>query len=172
MPSIQSCDLPQHALLRRYQIDNAYADCYSTEIAGAISQAQWVEAFYTTRLFKTERLILKWLASRPSTDLQARHLAEGKLDSFAAWRVEARTADQLLLGDFTGRTKSWLMVERSASEQPRTRLYFGSAVVPQTNARTGKQRLGLLFGALMGFHKLYSRLLVRAARARVLAGKA
>ena len=173
-PQFGPCELPPTALLHKYQIGNAYADCFVSEVAGRVTQAQWVEAFYTTRLFKLERSVLQRLASRPSTDLQARQLAEGKLDTFAAWRVEARGENQLLLADFTGRTKSWLMVERVDRDlsEPSTRLYFGSAVLPQTDAKTGKQSLGLLFSALLGFHKLYSRLLVSAATARVAQRKA
>ena len=45
----------------------------------------------------------------------------------------------------------------------RTRLYFGSAVVPVKDARSGRPRFGLPFRALLGFHKLYSRVLLGAA---------
>src|SRR4051812_28810807 len=93
--------------------------------------AEFVEAFYTTAVFKLERLLLRVFAARPSTDGQAGKLARGELSSFAAWSVEGRAPDQLLLSDFSGRTRSWLMV--SASDEPGlacTRLYFGSAVVP------------------------------------------
>jgi len=44
-----------------------------------------------------------------------------------------------------------------------TRLYFGSAVIPATHARTGRKSLGFLFRAMLGFHKLYSRMLLRAS---------
>jgi hypothetical protein len=124
-----------------------------------------VEAFYTTAVFKIERLLLRWLASRPSTDLQAREMASGALGSFAAWSVEDRGRDQILLADFTGRTRSWLMVDPVGHGV--TRLYFGSAVVPVTNARTGSAGLGTAFVALLGFHKLYSRILLRAASMRL-----
>jgi hypothetical protein len=46
-------------------------------------------------------------------------------------------------------------------------LYFGSAVVPVKNRKTSKVELGLIFRALLGFHKIYSVVLLRAARARV-----
>jgi hypothetical protein len=46
----------------------------------------------------------------------------------------------------------------------RTRLYFGSAVVP----RKGQTGLGGRYRALLGFHKRYSKILLRAARARLL----
>lgn len=173
MSTIRPCALPVTALLRKYQEGKAYADCYVTEVAGAVSQSAFVEAFYTTGLFKVERAILRWFVARPSTDIAARQLAEGEIDSFAAWRVEGRTTDQLLLGDFTGRTKSWLMVAAvdGTTTNPRTRLYFGSAVVPRPHAKTGERRMGGGFHALLGFHRLYSRLLLSAARSRVLAGQ-
>jgi hypothetical protein len=168
MPKIRSCRLPSDSLLNRYVASGAYADCYVTEVARAVSLPEFVEAFYTTAMFKLERLMLRLFVSRPSTDTQAGQLARGELSSFAAWSVEGRGADQLLLSDFTGRTKSWLMV--AAPENPDsigTRLYFGSAVVPVRNAKTGRKGLGPVFGALLGFHRLYSRVLLRAAGRRL-----
>jgi hypothetical protein len=158
------CALPSTALLKRYEGTEGYADCWTTGIAGAVTHAAFVEAFYTTPLFKLERTLLRWFASRGATDQDARALANGAAASFAAWTVEARAPDQLLLCDFTGRTRSWLMV---AAEGPATRLYFGSAVVPRANRRTGAREMGFGFAALLGFHKLYSRLLLGAARARL-----
>jgi hypothetical protein len=141
-----------------------------TEIARTVSHAEFVEAFYTGGLFKVERLLLRVFISKPSTDLQARRLAAGELNAFAAWRVEARAVDQLLMCAIDGRTRSWLML--SAAEVPgRTRLYFGSAVVPAVNPSTGKRSMGFVFKALLGFHKLYSRALLSAAAARLVRGK-
>lgn len=165
MSSIRPCELPDGALLRKYLREGAYADCYVTEIAKPVSHAEYVEAFYTTAVFKVERLLLQWLVSRPSTDREAGNLASGSLGSFAAWKVEDRSPDQLLLSDFTGRTRSWLMIAPAdnGGACPGTRLYFGSAVVPATHARTGKKSLGFTFRALLGFHKLYSRILLRSS---------
>ncbi len=162
MSSIQACELPDDALLRRYLSGGAYADCYVTEVARAISHAEYVDAFYTTAVFKFERLLLSWFVARPSTDAQAGELAAGKRTSFAAWSVEAREPDQVLLSDFQGRTRSWLM-SATASNNQTTRLFFGSAVVPIVNRRTGEARMGSAFRALLGFHKLYSRVLLGAA---------
>lgn len=166
MPQIEPHPLPTQALLTNYANAGAYTDCFMTEIARTVSHAEFVEAFYTGGLFKVERFLLRVFISRPSTDLQARQLAAGELNEFAAWRVEARAVDQLLLCAIGGRTRSWLMV--APSEVPgRTRLYFGSAVVPVVNASTGKSGMGFVFKALLGFHKLYSRLLLSAAAARL-----
>jgi len=166
---IDACDLPAASLLGRYRGDGGYADCYVTELPWPISQAEYVQAFYSTRLFKVERLLIRLFLSRPSTDAEAGRLARGELDTFAAWSVEGRTADQLLLADLGGHTRSWLMAEPSGrAGSTGTRLHFGSAVVPARRARSdGRPGLGALFSALLGFHKVYSRLLLRSARARL-----
>ncbi|WP_210731934.1 hypothetical protein [Hydrogenophaga sp. PAMC20947] len=169
--SVRPIELPAGALLQRCRDAGAYADCYTCEVDGSVSHVGFVEAFYTTRLFKVERFILRWLARRPATDADARRLAEGTADSFSAWRVEGRAANQLLLADFTGHTKSWLMVAPGSASgaQTLTRLYFGSAVVPQAKrGPNGEPRMGFVFPALLGFHRLYSRLLLGAARASLM----
>ena len=97
MPSIHRCELPHGALLEKYQSRGAYADCYVAEITRHVSQAEYVQAFYTTPLFKVERRLLAWLISKPSTDAQAGQLACRTLDSFAAWSVEERCEAQLLM---------------------------------------------------------------------------
>jgi hypothetical protein len=168
VPSIQACALPPHALLARYASAGAYTDCFTTDVAGAVSHAAFVEVFYTGALFKVERLLLGLFIGKPSTDEQARQLAAGDANSFAAWTVEDRSTDQLLLRAIDGRTRSWLMVAPAAAEPGRgTRLYFGSAVVPAVNRSTGRASMGLPFKALLGFHKAYSRALLGSARARL-----
>lgn len=168
MTTIAACPIPGDALLGRYLDNGGYADCYSTLIAIDVSHAAFVEAFYTTPLFKVERLILRFAVAKPSTDAQAAQLAAGTADTFAAWRVEARAIDQLLLSDMFGRTRSWLMVRpEPTGASMHTRLYFGSAVVPVRDPQSGQMRMGLGFGALAGFHRLYSRLLLASARTRL-----
>jgi hypothetical protein len=164
---IQASELPSEALLRKYREAGAYADCYAAEMDRPVFQAEYVEAFYTTWVFKLERLLLGWLVAKPSTDAQARALACGELEAFAAWTVEARAPDQLLLCDFQGRTRSWLMSVPVPGNAARTRLYFGSAVVPVHNARSGATTMGWAFRALLGFHKIYSHVLLGAAVARL-----
>jgi hypothetical protein len=150
-------DLPADALLRRYREQGAYTDCFAIDVPGQVAHAAFVEAFYTTPVFKLERLLLALLVSRPSNDAEARELAGGQREKFAAWSVEARAPGQLLMCDFAGSTRSWLMAEAAGQG---TRLYFGSAVV--------RSRQGGIFRALLGFHKLYSRILLRAAASRAL----
>ena len=166
MTSIEACELPHDALLRRYLGRGSYADCYVAKLARPVQQAEYVETFYTTAVFKLERLLLSWLIHRPSTDVQARELASGHLTSFAAWNVEARETNQVLLSDFQGRTRSWLMSAPSSGGRS-TMLYFGSAMVPTVDQRSGQRKMGLAFQTLLGFHKLYSRVLLRAAVGRL-----
>lgn len=66
--SIEPCPLPDEALLGKYVQNDNYTDCYQTEISGTVTQAQYVNAFYTTLVFKIERAILKWAVSKPSFD--------------------------------------------------------------------------------------------------------
>ncbi|MGH8252242.1 MAG: hypothetical protein ACREVI_16385 [Steroidobacteraceae bacterium] len=166
MSPVRSSEPPADALTLPYRAAGEYVDCYVTELARAVSFSQFVSAFYTTPLFRLERWILRRLVAKPSTDEESRDLADGKRNSFAAWRVEARAPNQLLLRDFTGRTYSWLMVA-AATEPSRTRLYFGSVVTRVRDARTGRIGLGPVHGRLLGFHKLYSRLLLGTAASRL-----
>lgn len=170
MSVVSPVELPVQSLLQACRARGAFTDAYVTVIDGAVSHTTFIEAFYTTRLFKVERAILKWLAARPSSDVEAKRLAEGATESFAAWRVEVRTADQLLLADFTGRTKSWLMTVPMAgsSGQAQSHLYFGSAVVPRRYSASGVPRMGFGFHLLLGFHRMYSRWLLGAARSAVM----
>jgi hypothetical protein len=50
-------------------------------------------------------------------------------------------------------------------------LYFGSAVIPVKNNKTGRLSLGLGFHALLGFHKVYSVILLYSAKLRLKAKK-
>lgn len=159
---IAEAALPPGALLARYSDGGGYADCFVVTVPGRVTQAAFVEAFYTTPLFRLERLVLAALLRRPSTDRQARALAAGEAEAFAAWTVEAREADQILLCDFMGSTRSWLM-SAPDGDGASTRLHFGTAVVPRE--RTG--RMGGSFQMMLPFHRLYARALLRAAVGRV-----
>jgi hypothetical protein len=160
--------LPETSLLAAYEGNGGHTDCYTLDVAGKISHAQFVKAFYTSRLFKVERLILKWLVAKPSTDQQVEQLVVGSRDEFAAWHVEKRSPDQLLLCDFQGRTRSWLMVAPiEVDAAASTRLSFGSAVLPVKNRKTGALVMPLAFKLLLGFHRLYAKALLRSAARRL-----
>ena len=168
MFSIQKCTVPANTLLYKYSINGSYVDCYSTEILKRVPLSEYIFEFYTTSLFKLERFILKLTVSKPSTDTQARQLSEGDIVTFAAWHVENRCESEILMCDLLGRTRSWLMVTpENTTDGDRTRLYFGSAVVPTRISNTGRPTVGFGFQGLLGFHKIYSRLLLYSAKSRI-----
>ena len=88
--AVRPCEVPLNSLLLSYKDGDGFADCYVAEVAGAITQEAFVEAFY-----------------------------------------------------------------------------FGSAVVPRPSKGARNRRMGRVFHALLGFHRLYSRLLLLAASKRV-----
>lgn len=155
------CSLPSDALLNAHRLRGAFTDCYAKSIDGSVSLDEFVFAFYTTPLFKLERWLLARVLGFASSDVQALQLARAEVEQFSAWTVEARSAGQILLA--AGATRSWLSVEVQLSPPSTTCLRFGSAVLP---TRQGG-KLGWGFHALLGFHRLYSRLLLAAACRRV-----
>ncbi|MEO9863866.1 MAG: hypothetical protein ABJO29_11310 [Yoonia sp.] len=150
--AVHAIPLPADALLQRYTADpKNYTDCYVKDIAGHVSLSDFITAFYTTPLFRAERLILKYAVRRPSTDEDVHAVAHGDTQEFAAWTVEDRTEDQVLLCDMAGHTRSWFMVSPIDGG---TRLHFGSAVTPGD---------GVVVRAITPLHKLYARSLLRGA---------
>jgi hypothetical protein len=150
--SVRAETMPKNALLQRYAQDPLnYTDCYVKDVAGTIGLSEFMVAFYTTRLFRAERFVLKIAARKPSADADARAVADGNANTFAIWTVEDRTHDQALLCDMAGHTRSWFMVKAIPDG---TRLYFGSAVTPN----------GLLAKVLTPLHRLYSRGLLGGAK--------
>jgi len=166
---VEQRPVPQGSFLDALvQEQGAYADCFAVTVPAHVSFPAYIEAFYTTSVFRAERLILRLIAGRPSTDLQVRELAIGARNSFAVWTVEKRAETELLLK--AGRTLSWLRLSApSDANHPATTLMFGSAVTPITDPRTGKPKLGLIFDLSLGLHLGYSRILLAMARRRLLA---
>ena len=155
--------VPDSSFLGAYARLGAYTDCYAVSVPGNYALAPLIEAVYTSPLLKLERWLLAVVLKRPSTDLQARQVALAQAQTFAAWRVEQRSVSEVLLE--AGQTRLWLCVSHELSVQPSTTLLFGSAVVPR---RPGGP-FGWVFHALLGFHRLYSRLLLAAAAKRIAA---
>lgn len=165
--TIRTCELPADALLLRYVKDGGYTDCYVTKAPGHVPLGRYVEAFYTTWLFKAERSILS-LAGHSSTDVDAADLGRGASFSFAAWSVEDRDEDQLLMRDVTGRTRSWFKTSRaSVNDSMQTFLYFGSGITAVGGYSAGHLSIGSVFKSLTGFHKLYSRALLAATMQKI-----
>lgn len=149
---------PEDALISPFVVAEAhYTDAFVTQAPEGATFAAYVEAFYTTLIFKAERCILS-LAGMKSSDAEAAALAAGTADRFAAWQVEARRDSELLMAQKDGPTKSWLALQDG-------KLWFGSVVVPVE--RRGRLTLGPVFHSLMPAHKIYSRVLLSSARVKV-----
>ena len=161
---IRTGKLPEQAISIGYARNGAYTDCYYIDISRKVTFEEYIESFYTTSLFKVERIILWWFARKPSSDEDAKQLSKGQSKRFAAWTVEHRLSNQILLCDYTNKTRSWLMVEYQDNTQAFvTRLYFGSVVIPKSVSNLGQTSFGLLFHLLSRFHHIYSRALLKAA---------
>ena len=146
----------------------ALTDCFYVDVEQHVTLEDYIFAFYTMRLFKLERAILSFVIRKPSTDEGAFLLSRDKTDTFSAWTVEARTASQILLADFSGRTKSWLMVDPNRAEAaPATRLYFGTVAMPTKVSTDGQPAVSFMFHLFGGFHRVYSRALLKAAYKKV-----
>jgi len=163
--------VPEDSLLKTYRGGSrperwvGQGDCFAVAVAQPVSLGDFVFAFYTSPVFRIERAILRILAGAPSTDAEARGVADGSGSSFAIWRVGQRTTTQLLMCDRFEKTRSWFQV--APMEGGGTLLRFGSAVASSRNRETGALSVGRGFRWLMGFHVLYSRVLLGAARRRV-----
>ncbi len=166
---IHAASLPAAALLLRYCAPGNYTDCLCVEVDGEVDIARFTEAFLTSHAFRLERFALDKLLGKRSSDDQAVALAKGAADRFAAWTVEARAENQLLLRDFLGHTRSWFMVEsmKLGGAAPATRLLFGTAVVHSGLSGFPRTRAVAIFWLFLPFHKAYARVLLRSAVKRL-----
>ena len=163
MLSIEKCEILPGSFVASFQ-EKGYADSYRTEINRNISMEEYVYSFYTSPLFKLERFILTWTVLKPSTDSDANELAKGNTTKFAAWTVENRSENELLMCDFVKRTRSWFMVNHTGTiDKPNTQLYFGTGI----SSSTKRKSIGLFFTLLLPFHKVYSRFLLHFAKRKL-----
>ncbi len=143
-----------------------YGDCFSVTAGRPVSLGEFVFAFYTSRVFRIERWLLRVFIGVRSSDRDAQGLADGSKASFAAWYVGDRTATQLLMCDRYERTRSWFRVVPMSGGT--TVLQFGSAVAaaPGGAAQVPPRRRG--FRLMLRFHVLYSQVLLHAAKSRLM----
>jgi hypothetical protein len=171
MLAISRAAVPADSLLRTYRggphperWDN-YVDCFCVGVSAQVSLADFVWAFYTSPVFRIERWILRLTIGAPSTDADAKAVAVGTANTFAAWYVGDRTNDQLLMCDRYEATRSWFRV--APLDDGGTLLQFGSGVATRAKANDDGMTISGGFRFLMGFHVLYSRLLLWQASRRV-----
>jgi hypothetical protein len=173
---IEQQAVPSDSLLKTYRGGarpehwGLQGDCFAVVVDAPITLSDFVFAFYTSPVFRVERGILRFLAGASSTDAGARGVAEGSGTTFAIWRVGERTATQLLMCDRYEKTRSWFQVVPMEGGVA-TVLRFGSAVSSSRHRETGTLSMGRWFQWLVGFHVLYSRILLSSARRRVMKGR-
>jgi hypothetical protein len=171
MLAITRESVPDDALLRTFRGGRhperwgKYADCFAVNVDREVTLAQFVFAFYTSPLFRIERGLLRLLINAPSSRADARAIAEGTSDKFAAWYLGQRTATQLLMCDRYERTRSWFRVEPEGGGG--TRLQFGSAVAAKRGEKNDAPGRPAAFSVLLSFHVLYSQALLHAAKANL-----
>ncbi|MCX7559646.1 hypothetical protein OS190_08695 [Sulfitobacter sp. F26204] len=162
--TVRAIAVPQDALLQKYaKGDEAYTDCFAVTSRVEADLPAFIEAFYTTWLFRLERFVLMLALRRRIRDRDVVALATGEAERFAVWTVEAGDAAQILLRESSGATRSYLAVR--LDEAGRTRLLFGSAVVTRQGAE-----MSSLVRILMPLHLLYSRALLSLAERRLRRG--
>ena len=162
MPQITSTALPDTAFLARYEAQpDTHTDCYHARVAKHVPLERFINAFFNSWLFRIERLILKLSLTKPATDQDIANLANGTSNNMAAWRIEERDDDQILLEVPDTPIRTWPMREDAGDH---TNLYFGSAILPMRTDKNGKPAMGHIFIMLMGFHQIYARALLYLAK--------
>lgn len=168
MLNVISRSIPDGALISKYAIvPGGYTDCFSVDVSRKVILNEFILEFFSTPIFRIERLILAILPSGRSTRQDIADLASGLSETMAIWKVETRFDTQLIMSAGSGPVRTWLMVVEDQPEPGYSRLYFGSAVLPTKTGRDGQKKLGKGFHLLSGFHNYYSRLLLWMAAYRL-----
>ena len=166
MTRITAPPLPPQSLLARKRGPECYRDAFRASVAGEVSLGELVTAFFSSRAFLAERMALH-LIGRGADHADIAALAAGRTERFAAWQMEAREENELLMHDFLDQTCCWLAVSTRGPdgaldgplpvpERGRTFIWFGTGV---------REVGGPIMRNLQGAHRFYARqLLAGAAR--------
>ncbi|KAA0175468.1 hypothetical protein FNF27_03168 [Cafeteria roenbergensis] len=139
-------------------------DCFRLDVPGHVPIERFVHAFFTSWLFKLERLVLPVA----TTDSLAKDFAYSRVNEFAIWTAKERTDSELLAtwaeehSPATGAT--WMRVVHGKDDdgKPKTCLEFGSAIatgdMPYQKA---------VMAVAMPLHLAYSGLLLGAAAGNI-----
>lgn len=148
------------------QQPGAYTDCFEARVPnhsepGPLKPperlfARFVYVFFDTRLFRTERALLRIAGKAPKSRTDPLALALGHTTRFAAWQVEARRPTELLLTVPNTPIRTWLALSDEGDD---VLLRFGSAILP----REGEARPHWAIRATYGPHRAYSKALLKAA---------
>lgn len=152
---------PDAALIREYaRLPGGYVDCFYADVGGRVTLSDYIEAFFSTPVFRAERLMLNLTANGRSNRQSASELASGSSDKMAIWTTQARDDAQILMIAGNGPVFTWLMVEEAQTDAFSSRLYFGSAVLPTATGKDGTPKMAAGFRVFLGLHIFYSRLLL------------
>ena len=166
--SVKIVEIPENGFLNAYDLKSGcYTDCFCIDVPGSINFPTYVYAFFNTPVFKLERVLLRLLASSPSSETDVANLASGTSDVLSMWNVEERNENQMLMSVGNGPIRTWLMCSSSDISSGTTRLFFGSAVLPTRRDASGDHKMGRSFHILLGFHKIYSRILLWSAKQKL-----
>lgn len=168
MLSVKIGPIPSNGLLNKYaDRPGCHTDCFYVDVYEAIELPDYILAFFETPVFRLERKMLGIIAASPSTKNEVADLASGSGVALAIWKVEARDDTQLIMAVGKGPVRTWLMSLPIQGRSDATRLYFGSAVLPTEVNRTGEPIMGKMFSVFLGFHNLYSRILLWSAKRQI-----
>lgn len=167
MFSIQTGPLPTDAFLHEVSSGpEIYADCFYADLSRTVTLPQYIRAFFDSAVFRMERVILTYFLSSPSSKADVQALACGTGTRLAAWQVTKRGETQILLSIPSGPVRTWLMVQDLGADAPRSRIYFGTALVPKTD-ESGAPQLSASYRHFTGLHRFYSKLLLSQALHRL-----
>lgn len=168
MSRITAPPLPDDSLLARHRGPECYRDAFRVEVPGDVSLAELITVFFGSGAFLPERTALR-LIGRGAGRAEIAELADGRAKRFAAWELEAREENELLMHDFLDKTCCWLAVS-PGGEAPdlagglprpgagRTYLWFGTGV---------RDFEGPIISRLREAHRWYARWLLAGAARRL-----
>ena len=146
MFSVKIGAIPIGGLLDAYaRQPGNYTDCFTMDIHKTVTLREFILVFFNSPVFRLERLLLGLFASRPSVKEDVINLADGASDTMAAWKVESRNKNQLLLAVDGGPIRTWLMVEQHPNKPGVSRLYFGSAVLAVERRPNAEPKIDKMF---------------------------
>ena len=138
---VKPSSVPESGLLNAYaDIPGCYTDCFSAEISGTVQLPELIHSFFTTPVFRLERMILAVFASSPTTDLEVANLACGDGNTLALWKVETREKNQLIMAVGNGPLRTWLMVSPDKAKKDTSRIFLGSALLPTAFGSKGEPK--------------------------------
>ncbi|MEL6648775.1 MAG: hypothetical protein AAFQ05_13995 [Pseudomonadota bacterium] len=169
MARVVAALLPQDSLLHACATrPGSYTDCFEAAVPtdGTPDRAfeRFVFLFFDSWLFRVERMILRFAGKAPKAGTDPIALARGEVAHFAAWTVDARRAQELLMSVHHTPIRTWLSVAKDGDQM---RLRFGTALLAQETS--GRVHWG--FRATIRAHRLYAKLLLKAAAADWTRGK-